>query len=82
MRHMIGCAVLIVLCLWAGGLFAQSADYREASKNSRELSAQGRYGEAEPFARRALVTCPLQSGPSTILVWTKKEKSDGQETRA
>ena len=26
--------------------------------------------------------CPLQSGPSTILVWTLKEKTNGQETRA
>jgi len=28
------------------------------------------------------VICPLQSGPSTILVWTLKEKENGQETRA
>ena len=26
--------------------------------------------------------CPLQSGPSTILVWTLKERENGQETRA
>jgi hypothetical protein len=26
--------------------------------------------------------CPLQSGPSTILVWTLKEKTNGQEARA
>ena len=28
------------------------------------------------------VICLLQSGPSTILVWTLKEKINGQETRA
>ena len=28
------------------------------------------------------VICPLQSGPSTILVWTLKERENGQETRA
>ena len=26
--------------------------------------------------------CPHQSGPSTILVWTLKERENGQETRA
>ena len=26
--------------------------------------------------------CPLQSGPWTILVWTRQEKGNGQETRA
>jgi hypothetical protein len=30
----------------------------------------------------AMLICPLQSGPSTILVWTLKEKTNGQETRA
>ena len=33
-------------------------------------------------APEARLICPLQSGPSTILVWTLKEKTNGQETRA
>ena len=32
--------------------------------------------------RVGVMICPLQSGPSTILVWTLKEKTNGQETRA
>ena len=30
----------------------------------------------------AIVICPHQSGPSTILVWPLKERENGQETRA
>jgi hypothetical protein len=35
-----------------------------------------------PAKRTLDLICPLQSGPSTILVWTLKEKTNGQETRA
>ena len=63
MRYVSGLAVLIALCLWAGGLFAQSADYKAAFKSYRELNAKGRYGEAEPFARRALELAEQEVGP-------------------
>jgi hypothetical protein len=34
------------------------------------------------FNAATTVICPLQSGPSNILDWTLKEKTNGQETRA
>ncbi len=40
------------------------------------------FGLPAPLPAAPAVICPLQSGPSTILVWTLKERENGQETRA
>jgi hypothetical protein len=48
-------------------------------------SSYERSNRAEPATRAQtpwMLICPLQSGPSTILVWTLKERENGQETRA
>ena len=37
--------------------------------------------KATEDSEKGILICPLQSGPSTILVWTLKEKENGQETR-
>lgn len=43
--------------------------------------AQLQEGAAGVFGSGSVI-CLLQSGPSTILVWTLKERENGQETRA
>ncbi len=50
---------------------------------SRTMPACNTEEERQLIAKaRAHMICPLQSGPSTILVWTLKEKTNGQEARA
>ncbi len=48
------CILCFLVALWPGLAMAQSAALIEADKQVEALYAQGRYAEAEPFARRAL----------------------------
>ena len=63
MKRISGLAILIALCLWPAGLSAQSAALMGAHNYYKELNAQGRYAEAEPYARRALELGEKEFGP-------------------
>ena len=60
---------LSILCflvaLWPGLALAQSPEFDEAAKQVKTLYAQGRYSEAEPFARRALELAEREFGACT-----------------
>ncbi len=57
----------LILCflvaLWPGLALAQSAALMEAFNRYNALNAQGRYAEAEPFARKALELGQREFGP-------------------
>ncbi len=59
---------LSILCflvaLWPGLALAQSRALIEADKQVKALYGQGRYAEAEPFARRALELVEREFGAS------------------
>ena len=48
------CILCLLVALWPGLAFAQSAALVKAFNQSQALYKQGRYGEAERFARKAL----------------------------
>jgi hypothetical protein len=58
-------------------------DHRLGRLARRALGQIRRFQRIDVVGDRIVyLICPLQSGPSTILVWTLKEKTNGQETRA
>ncbi len=48
------CILCFLVALWPGLALVQSAALMEAFNQYKALNAQGRYAEAEPFARKAL----------------------------
>ena len=57
------CILCILVALWPGLALAQSAALTEAFNQYKALNAQGRYAEAEPFARKALELGQRELGP-------------------
>ena len=66
-----------------GGGFSTLNKWVSAHRDTDVISAEDRdLARENERLRREVLICPLQSGPSTILVWTLKERENGQETRA
>ena len=57
------CILFVLGALWPGLALAQSAALMEAFNKYQALDAQGRYAEAEPFARKALELSKKEFGP-------------------
>ncbi len=57
------CILCFLHALWPGLALAQSAALMEAFKQYQALNAQGRYGEAEHVARKALELGEKEFGP-------------------
>ncbi len=57
------CALAVALLAPMGAAHAQSDALKEAYRQYKALSDQGRYGEAEPFARNALKLSEEEFGP-------------------
>ncbi len=57
------CILCFLVALWPGLALAQSAALMEAYNQYKALNAQGRYAEAEPFARKALELSRKEFGP-------------------
>ncbi len=57
------CILCFMVALWPGLALAQSPTLLEALSQYRALDAQGRYAEAEPFARKALELSRKEFGP-------------------
>ncbi len=57
------CILCFLLALWPGLALAQSAALMETYNQYKALDAQGRYAEAEPFARKALELSRKEFGP-------------------
>ncbi len=57
------CILCFLVALWPGLALAQSAALSEAVIRYKALDAQGRYAEAEPFARKALELSRKEFGP-------------------
>ncbi len=47
-------AILVILFLWPAAVFGQSPELMDAYNRANELSDEGRYQEAIPFAKEAL----------------------------
>ncbi len=60
------CILCFLVALSPGLALAQSAALMEAFKQYQALNAQGRYAEAERFARKALELGQLEFGPDQI----------------
>ena len=56
-------AILVALFLWPAAVFGQSPELMDAYDRSKELSAEGRYQEAIPFAKEALRLSEREFGP-------------------
>ncbi len=76
--HLAGCTVREVM--WAD--LYSLALYVPARMPQRATFEDRGWAKAVHFQVLWDVICPLQSGPWTILVWTRQEKGNGQETRA
>ncbi len=57
------CILCFLVALWPGLALAQSAALTEAFNQYKALNEQGRYGEAERFARKALKLSKKEFGP-------------------
>ncbi len=57
------CILCFLVALWPGLALAQSAALMDAYNQYKALNAQGRYAEAEPFARKALELGKREFGP-------------------
>ena len=57
------CILCFLVALWPGLALAQSAALMEAFNRYKALDAQGRYAEAEPFARKAMELSKKEFGP-------------------
>ena len=57
-------AILVVLFLWPAAVFGQSPELMDAYNRANELSAEGRYQEAIPFAKEALRLTEREFGPA------------------
>ena len=58
------CILCFLLALWPGLALAQSAALMEADNQYKALYNQGRYGEAERFARKTLELGQREFGPN------------------
>ncbi len=58
------CVLCFLVALWPALALAQSAALMDAWDQFFELYVQGRYGEAEPFARKALELAEKEFGSS------------------
>ena len=58
------CILGLLAALWPALALAQSAALMDAYNRSKTLNEQGRYTEAEPFARRALALAEREFGPN------------------
>ncbi len=58
------CILCFLVALWPGLALAQSAALMEAFNQSKALYEQGRYGEAERFAKKALKLSEREFGSS------------------
>ena len=56
--------MILLLVLWPGLALAQSAAWKDAYKRYKALNSQGRYAEAQPFARKALQLVEKKFGPN------------------
>ena len=65
------CILCFLVALWPGLALAHSRELIEADKQVNALYAQGRYAEAEPFARRALELAEQEFGASHPTTATK-----------
>jgi len=54
MRYLIVALLLLLATGWAVPVWAQSAELMAAFNRQKELREQGRYGDAIPFAEKAL----------------------------
>ena len=57
------CILCFLVALWPGLALAQSAALMDAFNRYKALDAEGRYAEAEPFARKALELGQREFGP-------------------
>ena len=57
-------AILVALFLWPAAVFGQSPEFTDAHNRANELSAEGRYQEAIPFAKEALRLSEREFGPA------------------
>ncbi len=58
------CILCFLVTLWPGLALAQSTALMEAFRQNKTLNAQGRYAEAERFARKALELSKKEFGPA------------------
>ncbi len=56
----------LLVALWPGLALAQSAALMETFRQYKTLNAQGRYAEAERFARKALELSKKEFGPADL----------------
>ena len=56
-------AILVVLFLWPAAVFGQSPELMDAYNRANELSDEGRYQEAIPFAKEVLRLSEREFGP-------------------
>ena len=56
--------ILVALFLWPAAVFGQSPEFWDAYDRANELSAEGRYQEAIPFAKEALRLSEREFGPN------------------
>ena len=59
-------AILVALFLWPAAVFGQSPELMDAYNRANELSAEGRYREAIPFAKEALRISEHEFGPDDL----------------
>ncbi len=64
------CILCFLVALWPGLALAQSAALMEAFNQYKALNAQGRYAEAERFARKALELGQREFGLDHPTTWT------------
>ena len=57
-------AILVALFLWPAAVFGQSPELMDAYNRANELSDEGRYQEAIPFAKEALRLSEREFGPA------------------
>ena len=67
-------SVVLVLALWPGAAHGQGDELMDAYNRVIELYAEGRYGDAVPFAEKALRLGEREFGPdhpntATLLGW-------------
>ena len=62
-NHLLAAFILILLFSWPGTAAAQSDELMQTYRQFQALYKQGRYGEAERFARKALELGEVELGP-------------------
>jgi tetratricopeptide (TPR) repeat protein len=56
--------MLVALFLWPAAVFGQSPELMDAYNRANDLSAEGRYQAAIPFAKKALRLSEREFGPN------------------